>query len=430
MKISEKDVARIWQQGGYRWFRDDAGNDIEVICGGRPASRPGCDFQDAVIQVNGCRSYGDVEIHLTSDLWKKHGHNRNPAYNNVILHVALWEQGGLPAVITGGRNIPTVILNSAPVQVDVISAGGCPYISASDGLSEMLTSCGMARLTARSREFAGLLCRENPQQVLYRGICRALGYSRNKAPMEKLSELLPLSIWEQYGNSGETGKLALVIGMAGLLPSQRGGRRIADAESELLEREWNALGNGIETMQEQEWRLAYIRPANSPLRRLAALCSLLGKLGTRWLEIFYDIVKGTDIGRDGKSIEDRLIVRETDYWSCHYDFATEMKRPASILGRGRAREISVNVILPFYLAYAVEAKDYALTDKITSIYAKYPALPQNEITAFMERQLGLQRYKEIRGCRQQGLLHIFHRYCRTRECEKCPVFMRRKPGWG
>jgi hypothetical protein len=428
-KISEKDVSRIWQDGRYRRLCDDAGRNIRVIYGGRPAVRPGCDFQDAVLEIDGVKCCGDIEIHLTSDLWKKHGHHRNPVYNNVILHVAMWEKGGLPAVMQCGQNIPTVILDSIPVQGDGLPARACPHISPANTSGEILTASGLARLSAKSREFSGFMCRESPKQALYRGICRALGYSCNKAPMEKLSGLLPFSVWESDAGS-RAGNMALMLGTAGLLPSQRGLSCKADAWAAVLEKEWSAMRKEVRPMQKRDWSFAFIRPANSPLRRLAALCGLFEKLGTNWLDIFLDVISGMDGKSATGQIEKYLIIKEKGYWYSHYDFGSEMKRPVSILGNARAREISVNVILPFYLAYAVDKRDYALIDKITGIYTAYPVLQQNELTRFMELLLMREGQGSISGCQQQGLLHIFQTFCRTRDCEKCPVFRRRRPGWG
>jgi len=432
MKISEKDVSRIWQAGEFRWLRDDAGRSIEVVYGGRPAARPGCDFQDAVLGINGVKCCGDVEIHVTTDLWKKHRHDRNPAYNNVILHVAMWEKGGLPALMHGGREIPTVILNCVPVQPAAAHRPCCPHVRwPGAGLMEMLTVCGLQRLAAKSREFEALICRDTPGQALYLGICRSLGYTRNKSPMEKLAGLLPLSWWHGAAAESREQKLAAAMGAAGLLPSQNEGVACSgpDGLAEALEREWHAGNYCGRPMQRSEWCFNYTRPSNSPLRRVAALCALMEKTAIGWLPYFRSLLEAADGSKAAALIGKSLIIKDKGYWSEHYDFGSHMNRPSAILGKGRAREITINSILPFYLAYGRHRRDDALVRKAAGIYTAYPVLPENEVSRFMKLQLMLEG-ERINGCRQQGLLHIFHTYCRTRECDKCPVSMRRRPGWG
>ena len=58
--------------------------------GGTKARGP--DFEAARLSIGDDFFYGSVEFHLQSLGWKAHGHNKNPAYNQVILHVVLYHQ--------------------------------------------------------------------------------------------------------------------------------------------------------------------------------------------------------------------------------------------------------------------------------------------------------------------------------------------------
>ncbi len=183
-------------------FTDDLGNCIEVVCPGRISTGPGCDFQDAVIRVNRQKFVGDIEVHVTSDLWLKHGHHKDPACNGVILHVAMWQKGGLPVKLQDGRVLPTVILSHYIINVyggelRRWEAGGIQPCVHSNGHSKAVDTIllieGLRRLEEKAARFSDLLKTAEAGQVLYKGICRALGYARNKAPFEALADRLPLS---------------------------------------------------------------------------------------------------------------------------------------------------------------------------------------------------------------------------------------------
>lgn len=430
MKICERDLARIWQEGRFRRLRDEHGNEVEIVYGGRPVVGPGCDFRDAVLKIKGIKICGDVEIHVGTDLWRRHGHERNPQYINVILHVAMWDRGGLPALLPGGRNVPTVILSNAPAQFSV-PPNGCPQAGRIDSgeLEKTIQMCGLERLAIKAQEFAGLIESMGRQQAFYLGVCRALGYSRNKIPMVRLAELLSFSWWVGMQKRGPEFKLMIALGIAGLLPSSSALRTRPDALATIMQHKWELYGYRGEIMQRSEWCFSAIRPAGSPLRRVAALCYLMGKKDFLDLQRMRDLIINTEHSRLCSRLEIELMVGEQGYWAGHYDFGRPLRRPMALIGRGRAREIVVNCISPFFLALAHEEGDRLLAQRIYELYQHAPALPQNEVTRFMQQLLMPGGVERSSALRQQGLLHIFHEYCRTRDCGRCQLAKRRRKGW-
>lgn len=49
----------------------------------------GPDFTDGCVQIDGITWLGSIEIHVKSSDWYKHNHQKDPNYENVILHVVL-----------------------------------------------------------------------------------------------------------------------------------------------------------------------------------------------------------------------------------------------------------------------------------------------------------------------------------------------------
>src|SRR5207248_7927286 len=51
----------------------------------------GPDFRGAIVQIgDGPARAGDIEVDLRPGGWRAHGHDRNPTFRNVILHV-IWD---------------------------------------------------------------------------------------------------------------------------------------------------------------------------------------------------------------------------------------------------------------------------------------------------------------------------------------------------
>ena len=64
-----------------------SGDEIEIVHPGQHNSDAGPDFFNAKVKIDGTLWVGNVEIHIFSSDWQKHGHDKNKAYDNVILHV-------------------------------------------------------------------------------------------------------------------------------------------------------------------------------------------------------------------------------------------------------------------------------------------------------------------------------------------------------
>jgi hypothetical protein len=76
----EKHVAHIWQQQVMSRLVTDTGQKIQVIFPGKTCNDGGCDFQDAVLDINGRIIIGKIEVHVLSSQWYSHRHHLDGNY--------------------------------------------------------------------------------------------------------------------------------------------------------------------------------------------------------------------------------------------------------------------------------------------------------------------------------------------------------------
>ena len=64
-----------------------SGRPVEVIDPGLPNMNAGPDFFNAKLKIDGTLWVGNVEVHTQASDWLLHRHDRDKAYDTVILHV-------------------------------------------------------------------------------------------------------------------------------------------------------------------------------------------------------------------------------------------------------------------------------------------------------------------------------------------------------
>jgi hypothetical protein len=280
-------------------------------------------------------------------------------------------------------------------------------------LGKVLDRLGEERFQDKVARFRAGLATEEAGQVLYEGIMEALGYSRNKESFRELAQRLPLRILEGLvqGKGAERGNLileALLLGTAGLLPSQRRGPGATEDPRGGLERIWSSLGGG-ESMTETRWQFAGVRPGNHPIRRQAAASGLILRFLDRGLvEGILELVGEAQPPSGHRKLEAGLMIAD---------------KGEALLGQGRAAEVVVNIVLPFSFAFGELSGRGEVAERAMALYRSYPGLGENETTRFMAGQFfdGESPQGLNSARRQQGLIQLYRRYCQDRFCAECPV---------
>ena len=430
IKFPEREVVRAWQQLLGEELLTEGGERVCVVYPGRAGNMSGPDFRDAAILVNGSKLVkGDVEIHVSSSSWYRHGHHCDPGYNGVILHVVLWNDGSCHTFTENGKFVPLVCLSrSLRCQAQLMPNHQlpCSHLKRNGNgrvLRERLHLAGEERFKQKAELFRSRLLRGDGRQVLFQGIMRALGYTRNKKAFEELARRSPLDLLEGELRESLLLKEAWLLGMAGLLPSQRAQRQFLSEEwVKELEHAWHSFSED-ETMNESDWCLTRIYPNNSPVRRIVAQSHLLQRYrGRGLLPSLLEMVAEAPLAKEARWLEAGLVVAEEGYWRDRFDFALSARhRKSALLGRGKAGEVVVNVILPFAFSWGRAEGEKELSRKAIRIYGDYPRLAENEVTGHMARQLSLGDSSNFTACHQQGLIHLFKDYCSQVRCSECPL---------
>ena len=429
--VTEKQFREIWQSCEVtgKTFIAENGTKVRVVYPGRPNDSQGADFRDAVILTGRELRTGDVEFHLRSSDWRGHHHHLDPVYNRVVLHVVRQHNTRKETVLQNGIEIPIVVLEN---NSSVLSVGEKMPLRkrSSTGITCMnfagnreskvfggyLDRSGTNRFLQKAGRFSSEIDDIGPGESLYHGIMEALGYSANKDSFLGLARKLPLSLLESKNDSRIQDEyylfelLLLLLGTAGFLKEEyqeRLGSAGLDGElvKQMIYQDKSRDMN--DTVSHGSWRLFRIRPCNSPFRRLAAMSYLLLKYREKGLlRSILDLIDSVPELIKPRELERELVVCEGGI---------------SYLGKSRAAEIIVNVVLPFTFAFGEHNHEPELSEKALALYTNYPGLEMNSLTRHMTGQLGLDKTAVNTAIRQQGLIHIYKNLCTQGRCHECEL---------
>lgn len=429
----------IWQH--QRLLRDQLktsdGQPVSVLHPGFRSLEGGPDFRGAVIQFgNNPAKTGDVEVDIRSSGWRAHGHDRNPAFQNVILHV-IWdsERGGsgvlpllsLRQVLDASLGELSLWLGSEASQTLPENLRGkcsAPLRELDEArLRELLHQAAKVRLHSKAAQFEARAKQAGWEQALWEGLFRALGYKHNIWPMQRLAELRPRWISQ---NGGALGLQARLFGISGLLPTEL--TRAQSSRDGYLRRVWDRWWRERDefsdcVLPDTMWRFHTLRPANHPQRRLALASSwcinaeLVSKL-ENWCAREIREAELLD------SLHEILRVEPDEFWSWHYTFrSARLKKAQPLLGGTRVTDLAVNVVLPWLWIRAAQGKNDALKGRIEQRYFAWPSAEDNSLLRLArQRLLGGASRRVLRGAAaQQGLIQIIRDFCERSNalCDNC-----------
>lgn len=362
----EAELAAAWGAAPQGPLRLEDGRPARVVFPGVPGDGTGPDYRGAIVDIEGDLVRGDVELHLRHTGWFAHGHDRDPAYGGVALHVVAVNDLPLAATVhASGRRIPLLVLTPAPRGADALPGfvPPCAFARAAGiDVAGRLAGMGTRRLRIKANRAALLAAAQGPGEALFRLAASALFGPANPGAARA---------------AGETG-------LAGLIERSEGGvgpaeRRLAIA-AELRQRVAGQGGGA-----------GRVRPAAAPGRRVDALAGLVA----RWWP------PGSPAG-----------------WPTALTPGCDW-RVAAVEGVGRAAaiEVMVNAVVPAALGSGAWTEAEAL-----AAWTAIPAPGTYGRLRPLERWLGGATARPFgTAARLQGGLLLQADYCAKGACGRCPL---------
>lgn len=437
-EIGERRLVRAWQSGLPGPLRTTDGRVLQVVYRGRCPGGAGPDARGALLAFgDGSLVEGDVEFHLLASDWYAHGHHQDAHYRGVVLHVVATADVP-PPTSASGQPIPTLVVSlSDPAVADSAPAGpaACHRAARERGtgaLAALLDDLGDRRLAQRAARFEADLTVLTPEQLTYEALFDALGFSRNRTAFVRLAQGMPIVLLNALlGRRPPADALdlaqAILFGVAGLLPSQREATHPdweTDLEIDSLEAIWDLYRHEWEGihLDPADWVFGGVRPPNYPTRRIATAAHLIVRYRESGLARAFlaPLQRGQAPNRELESLF--LVDEPAGYWSTHGDFGRPLARgSAALLGRDRARDAVVNVVLPLALAVASSNGDRELADAAWAVFRSFPRPSSYQSTERLAAEIGAADDLVSTARRQQGLLFLLRNHCERAGCVTCPL---------
>lgn len=429
---SEIELQSLWFNGQFgRTFTTTDGQSVNIIQLGDWNRGQGPDFLRAVVDINGQRHHGPLEIDTRPSDWVQHQHSTNPAFDSTILHVVFQSETTQTFTRTSNhRCVPRVILSEAQVQTALQRSlyathtthlGRCStplrHLSVPQ-IEQFMHQAVTHRLQLKYAIFQRTADIHGEEQALWLSIAQTLGYRPNKLNMTVLAQRLPIRALSQQGEN----IVPFMFGTAGYLHPDIHEEAQHDAKQWLrnLWDSWWQIRQHFELTPARSipWSRKAIRPVNHPQRRLAALACIV----QNWAE-FRRLTEHPE-----QCLEFLTNLKES-FWNHHYTLTSKRSAtPLRLIGRDRAQDFLINHLYPRLLC------GNSASSATWSEYKHYPAPSNNDNVTRAARRLFGQHPQRAQFLKKawhhQALLQIYQDFCLadTSECDDCP-FPEQLPEW-
>lgn len=407
----------------HRWMDVSAlttteGIPVELIHMGKHNHSSGPDFLEATLKIGSTKWVGQVEIHWRSSDWYAHGHQGDPAYENVILHVVY--EHDRPVYNRHGEELPTLELKGRiqkrlHQRYEQLYTGSSrlPCANFIAQVEPIRINAWLDRMLAERWEQKTASIRTSHRagmsdwiEVFYQLLARYIGTQYNRAPMEELARLVPMKRLTRFASSLD--RAALLLGVGGFLGQQIAFDSSERYRVELMERyaflrlKYSDLGS-----LEQNWMTGRVRPTNHPSRRVAQLAAVSVLLP----DLYQKIIQG-DLP-DWSALE----LDMDPFWERHYSLQSSSKRPMKTgFSETMSDLLNINVAAPLLFFYAQESGNERLKERaITSMHAIVPE--ENETTRFFSEH-GVHCTS---AAHSQALIQLRTNYCNHKKCVLCNI---------
>jgi len=411
--MNERLLQYIWQQQLFNkaHLKTLSGEKLLIIHPGTINHNQGPDFLHATIKVGHTRWVGNIELHVFSSHWKDHGHEKDPFYNNVILHVVWIDDKSLrlrfPTLELADR-VPKTLLDQYEQlsgSADFIPCGkvigNIPRIV----IDKTFERCFAERLEFKAKEIADLLLHANGHwdEISWWMLAKHFGQPVNSLAFFELAKSINWTIILKHRHNLVQLE-ALLFGQARLLYVQNADPYIRQLQMEyrFLRKKWK--------LQPIHFPLKFLRmrPANFPTVRIAQLAALIHRehaLFARLINL-----------NNQQHVFSYFDVETSGYWKLHYRPGDEELSKSKKTGKAFCRQLIINLIAPLKFCYGLMHKNDKEKYESVNFLSQLP--PEDNI---ISRNFIKMNINPVSAAETQAMIHLKQQYCNRLNCLKCAI---------
>jgi hypothetical protein len=408
----EKLLQFIWQFGYFNKsnLTTIQGEELSITSVGTLNKNQGPDFINGRIKIGTTTLAGAIELHLKTSDWKKHRHEKDENYKNVILHVVFQHDevvNPIPVLELEPR-VSKLLLQTYNSFMENASFIACS--NSIKNVRELTWISWKERLLVerlQRKSIKVLLLLEQSanhwEETFWWTLARAFGSKINGDAFEAIAHSISINILAKHKSSVHQIE-SLLFGQAGLLNDD-----FTDDYPQLLQREYNFLRKKY-NLQPSSIPVLFLRmrPGNFPTIRLAQLAVLIQTAS----HLFSKIIEAEKLAQ----VKTLFQVTANDFWHYHYTFnqATSFKKKT--LGSDTIDNLIINTVSPMLFAYGTHHNEDKYKEKALRWLEQLPAETNTITKGFFQLEVMTRSAYD-----SQALIELKNEYCSPKKCLDCSV---------
>lgn len=394
------------------------GEPLTIINSGSYLQTAGPDFFNAQITISNQKWAGNIEIHLKSSDWYVHHHERDEAYDSVILHV-VWEHD-TEIFRKDNTEIPVLELKHyvSKKVLDNYTSLKAPkswifcekQLHSIDEfeLKNWQERLFFERLERKSKQIEELLLKldKDWEALLFCLLAKNFGLNTNGETFLRIAQSIPFSILRKESFELESLE-ALFFAKAGLLSVDKEDRYFKELRKRYV---YMSQKYQMEEFISEPVQFFKHRPDNFPTIRLSQLANLYHSQQN----LFSKLIQLNSI----QGIYEIFKVSVSSYWQNHYQFDKESPKKKKALTKSFIDLLVINTIIPLQFSYA-KSQGKEISEDVIQLMQQVVAEKNSVVTKF--DSFGVPSKNALDT---QSLLQLKNEYCDKGRCLECAIGIR------
>ncbi len=407
----------IWRykKFDFQSLHTSRGEKLTIINVGSYLENAGPDFFNGQITIDGQKWAGNIELHLKSSDWYLHHHEKDTAYENVILHV-VWEHD-VDIFRKNNIEIPVLILKEY-VSKDFIEnfqklTTPKSWIYCENQIrdvdnftySNWLERLFIERLERKQKSIDEQFIKLNKdwEAVLFCLLAKNFGLNTNGISFMELAQNIPFAIIRK--ESADAINLeALFFGFCGLLDGEKEDLYYKELQSRFG---YLVLKYQLDFKRTIPLQFFKLRPDNFPNIRLSQLAQVFA----RNQQLFTDCINVKSV----KEVSKIFDVATSEYWQTHYTFDKVSPKRVKKLSAKFIELVMINTIVPLQFAY-FRSREEEIQERLMAMM--HEIKPESNAIIDKFKGFGLSVNNAFDS---QSLLQLKNEYCNLKKCLSCAI---------